>query len=1262
MALRWATIVLLFVLGLSFSAPVYAHTTLGKLNGSGPFFRSDDHELNPTNTLGGHVPGPLGYVWPGSGLNMYSRIASNPPGYQSPFTTFEEPTQVGDNAYAPEGAILASTIDHDSVGDLIFAVNFSQPEAFTTSSIPELDFTYATLALYIPAPVFDKTGALIQDGFEPAGGINWDAGENTNIITTITDSYGNIFVTRADRSDPFEPGSWIVFITAPRNITFTAAHNWSEWYYIRINQMKAPQVAGRYFFKLFLDNHYPIRQQGFQPSLINSTMPMENWPVLLVKGEVDPGIVWGTVRYGDIANGTLYGLPLHLPGRVRAVGTAIDPLTGESTGRPVEARGYFNASAQGHFEIEGIAPGVYDIYASAAGFPEQKAAQGVKILRGQSFRLDPYLKAGPEIRGQVFSKEKFGRAPWPGQLPITVVIYDSNTYDVNSIVTYSPINLTHAPYTSYVEGDTLFSENGLLPPNRPKAVAFPWEGPVGYYTFTSEPDFKDPFGVFNGVGPAQSWWVNPLSSLEAETFLGSTSSEFFFQFGSKTVYGAPAKLSGMVPQVFATWTDSLSPGVYYVRAFVNGYVQTSNDGTQFIDYAFEVPRSGYSHNVFIPIDLQKASRMNVTIHFHDLPGTLRDATIRGPDPRRFLIAEAFASDGTLAAFNFTQVSSDSQQASIILNGFGMAGPVFPPDPRAFMKYSLARYGGLFDYGMPTDTYTIRVFMRGYIQALPPAMSLHELDQPLTTSITIGTGLTVLSTHMYRGGGINTTLLSVDWERPPVQRKWVWNNASVSVLVYDIASEAFIDVNYFWDGRLKQWTIPRQNSDFSSLPWPEWVTSFGPGASLIVTNGSTFVDRFGPDIPNFPSRDPSQDLATTVFLQQNFHAGFLYSSSSYRTETFRSNLAIYPGVYAVNAWTYGYVQDNIASLGDLGNVQVSVARLGSLADSSIRLIIGVNFTIRIVFKTEGVFSGTPYTSSVRIRLFDEGDTLVAAATLFSDGGSLVPTSRSGFVADGTKLLLEPVPVGTQTLEYVALAGLFGYVEPSTGGESVRRATLFSPDHGVWGFSSHPGAYGGAWTIMVDIVNWYRPESFYPPAPALLQGESSFFYPYNHLGPYSQRGYTRIRNAIQGSEVSVEFGLDLRGYVQGTVLGFDWDDDVRTISWAMIQFKTGSTTYYWYAWDGWFDGYLDPGNYHVSVTEWTSRNEGHEAHAFDLTVSAGQANAAIAITLEESGIPISELSLVATSVIMGFVATLGALPPWRKNRRTETQSDLLHSTLG
>ena len=127
MARRWAIVLLLMALALSFAAPVSAHTTLGDLTGTSPY-RTNDNELT-TSPPGNHVPGPLGYVWPGSGLDTYSGVPSNPPGYQSPFTD-QQPLQDAGDSYSPEGAILTSTADHDSVGDLIFALNFSNPNAF----------------------------------------------------------------------------------------------------------------------------------------------------------------------------------------------------------------------------------------------------------------------------------------------------------------------------------------------------------------------------------------------------------------------------------------------------------------------------------------------------------------------------------------------------------------------------------------------------------------------------------------------------------------------------------------------------------------------------------------------------------------------------------------------------------------------------------------------------------------------------------------------------------------------------------------------------------------------------------------------------------------------------------------------------------------------------------------------------------------------------------------------------------------------------
>ena len=101
--------------------------------------------------------------------------------------------------------------------------------------------------------------------------------------------------------------------------------------------------------------------------------------------------------------------------------------------------------------------------------------------------------------------------------------------------------------------------------------------------------------------------------------------------------------------------------------------------------------------------------------------------------------------------------------------------------------------------------------------------------------------------------------------------------------------------------------------------------------------------------------------------------------------FRSNIAIYPGTYALSGWTYGYVQDNVVDLQpgvDLGNVYVAVPWLGQMADINLKLMIGVNLTLTMIFKTEHIISGTPYNSSVRIRVFDDVDRLVAATTLIS----------------------------------------------------------------------------------------------------------------------------------------------------------------------------------------------------------------------------------------------------------------------------------------
>ncbi|MGQ9543955.1 MAG: carboxypeptidase-like regulatory domain-containing protein [Candidatus Bathyarchaeia archaeon] len=1228
---------LLILFTVKLVTPVYSHTTIGNLNGNPPFYRANDHELNPTNSFGAaHVPGPLGYVWPGSGFNLY--VGGDHPGYQSPFENFQEPLQVAGNSYSPEGAIMTSTPHQDNVGDLIFAINFSQPRAFITPSNPNPTFKYNNITLYIPAPIVDKHGQLLQDGFEPAGGINWAGGDTSNILTTLTADYGKIFVGKTDLNDPFAPGWWVIrIVPSGGGLVFTPEREWGEWYYIRVNQLRAPDISGRYIFKIFLGDHYPVKGQG--SPLINTTMPVENWPVLLVKGEVDPAVIYGTVRYGEGADDALRGKPVKLPGRVRAVGVACDPLTGKPTGRAVEARGYFNASAEGHYEVEGVAPGIYDIYASAAGLPERKVAENIQVYRGQSLNLDIQLDPGPQVRGEVHSKSCHGSIPWRGELPISIAIYDSDNYVEDNVVCQSPINLTHAPYTSYVIGNTVFSSAGLAPPNTPKMVAFPWEGPVTYYPYTNIPPFRDPFGVFNGVGPAQVWWVNPTGSLDPTTGLGSGPSTFRFQFGAQRYYGAPRHFSGMVPQVFGTWIDGLKPGTYFVRAFVNGYVQTDVSGSRFRDYYFTVERQTLSVDLFM--DLYISGTLNLTVHFHDKPAGLQTQAVGGPDPGRFLIVEVVDSKGSLAAFNFTYVTAQSRSASITLNGLGMVGVIPPPDPRAGVKYSLYKYRGYRDYGIYPGTYLIHIYMRGYIQALTPEFRLDELDQPLASSISTCGALTSISTSMVRGGGVNVTVYSVDWQDPPTQIQWRWDGASAYILIYDMATRKFIDVVYFWNSAVGSWNLPKTDSDYVTLPYPGWRVSFGSKASMLVTNGSTILERLGPDLPNIPSPYPTQTLASTVFMQSSMRIGFLYNPLSYRSLDFKSSVAIYPGQYAVTGWTYGYVQEGVVRLGDLGKCTVAVG-LGQVADSSIKLIKGIEFNISIMFRREGLPVGLPSNMSMRIRIYDDKDMLVAAASTSLDIGMIVDSSEYGFFADGKKIAdaggsKPPIPAGTFKVEYKGLAGLFGYVDPITGTEAVRRMILFSADSGVWGGGAVkiPGVYGGEWQVMVEMVPWYSQTRFHPPPAGMLQGEvhqTKFrtILPYNHLGPFELREIVKIPNVNLGGRASVAVTLDMMGLLTGTVVLYNMHGDPRSVSWATLTID-GPSRQVTYCWDGFYEVYLPQGAYRITVNE-----PGLKPRNLTIVVpDGGVIN--MNIQLRSSGLPIPEykdltMPLTLTSTIL------------------------------
>ncbi len=192
---------------------------------------------------------------------------------------------------------------------------------------------------------------------------------------------------------------------------------------------------------------------------------------------------------------------------------------------------------------------------------------------------------------------------------------------------------------------------------------------------------------------------------------------------------------------------------------------------------------------------------------------------------------------------------------------------------------------------------------------------------------------------------------------------------------------------------------------------------------------------------------------------------------------------------------------------------------------------------------------------------------------------------------------------------------------------------------------------------DVRNWY------PPVAGLLEGDSFHTIPgaspdvfgytgnslaENGLGPYAQRMVWEVPNGHLGSEVSVVYELDKRGFISGNIYGFTWSDEIRPQSWVTVvaAAATGNQTFTTWSYDAHFDMYLDPGQYELSVIAWSPAGQGYTVVKSSLTVSEGQSSSGITFQLERSNIPIPEFSGLA---IVAFSALAASVYLLRRKRQ-------------
>jgi hypothetical protein len=475
----------------------------------------------------------------------------------------------------------------------------------------------------------------------------------------------------------------------------------------------------------------------------------------------------------------------------------------------------------GHYEVEGLAPGVYDLYASAAGFPQTLVQSGFTVDKGQSLHFDVYLQPGPVIHGNVFTKHQFGDQPWPygdtgaagggngvagtgtdvnGQY-MKIELYDaptiSNIPDSNAtLVSWSPLPCVAGGQEFYTGKYTASNCND---PRLGGNIAFPWHeytpsngygvpsaataAAHGYYQVSA----GGPLGsgiYFNnmmqdpqGVGPPQHWFVQ-----------GGTTTPFHFEFGVKGEYGAPMDLDGMVPQVYATWVNGLTAGRYYVRAWTFRYVQSALDGSTFQEYYFDVTPNEWAGDVTLPLDLRLSSWVNKTVYFHDdVNGITTDPIDTGAGAMSGVLVDA---NGQVWSYNQTLLGYRGLYSFGARSGWQGAAFNNPTTLRHENDLDKARlnqfsietgradiqfwgwndtWGGE-NYGLPSGTYTPHVYALGYLEQGP-------VEQ---VSVTLSGSVAAISDHLIRGQGLNITVYSIDWERPRVSRNWVWGQWGAGV--------------------------------------------------------------------------------------------------------------------------------------------------------------------------------------------------------------------------------------------------------------------------------------------------------------------------------------------------------------------------------------------------------------------------------------------------------------------------------------------------
>jgi hypothetical protein len=287
-----------------------------------------------------------------------------------------------------------SSILTNSVGDLLFSVNLTKVGR------------YSSISISIPSDFSGLTTNHVWTSF-------------TNNYNVISVSSSSVTVNNLNVVDALD------FSKCETSGTSCVAQGiflQDQTQYVRLFHITSPSTAGLYFFRA---------------SANGTSIGANNFPTLVVKASKDPAYISGVLRDSGKPNATNKGQPISWPLLNKTAGDGAHVVaTGiDSEGFRVSAQAFINATAGGAYTLFGVAPGTYNITATAAGYVPTTLPRTISVAAAQSLEgVDIYLPESVIITGTILSEScDGGLIPWgtigirPRSISVQLLYLDGTT-------------------------------------------------------------------------------------------------------------------------------------------------------------------------------------------------------------------------------------------------------------------------------------------------------------------------------------------------------------------------------------------------------------------------------------------------------------------------------------------------------------------------------------------------------------------------------------------------------------------------------------------------------------------------------------------------------------------------------------------------------------------------------------------------------------------------------------------------------------------